>query len=263
MKNTTKIYTLVASFALLIMSCSHTNTNLSDDLQSMDESTLFSNEILDGYIRINASNIALNNIDRFHIDMFFLDPSNKKTLHAGKVSLGNLNFEPNKNSDYPSPFYPSKSDNFETYWGKPLDIKIEGNIANGFEPAKATYKMPELIKITIPHNAFASRSAATIVKWNPGSEKNEKVYLRIEYPHPPFGNKENVDIMKGKDQVWSKLVPDNGEFSISPEIIKKFPAKGTLTIKVARFEADEIKSGTKRIGVYFYTLASSSLTIAE
>ncbi len=261
MKNTTKIYTLVASFTFLVMSCSHTNTNLSDDLQSMDESTLFSNEIIDGYIRINASNIALNNIDRFHIDMFFLDPSNKKTLNAGKVSLGNLKFEPNKNSDYPSPFYPAKSDNFESYWGKPLDIEIEGNIVNGFEPAKATFKMPELIKMTIPQNGFASRSSATQVKWTSGSDKTAKVYLRIEYE--PSYNKQYASLMKGKSQAWSKLLPDNGEFSISPEIIKKFPAKGTLTINVARFDAQEIKSGTKRIGVYGYTVASNSLTITE
>jgi len=261
MKNITRIYTLVASFALLIMSCSHTNTNLSDDLQSMDESTLFTNEILDGYIRINASNIALNNIDRFHIDMFFLNPSDKKTLHAGKVSLGNLKFEPNKNSDYPSPFYPAKSDNFETYWGKPLDIEIEGNIANGFEPAKATFKMPELLKMTIPQNSFASRSAATVVKWNPGSDKNEKVYIRIEYQ--PSYNKQYSSLMKDKSLSWSKLIPDNGEFSISPDIIKTFPVKGTLTINVARFDAQEIKSGKKIIGVYGYSVASHSLTIAE
>lgn len=175
--------------------------------------------------------------------------------------MGNLKFEPNKNWDYPSPFYPSKSDNFENYWGKPLDIEIEGNIANGFEPIKATFKMPELIKMAIPQNGVASRSAATVVKWTPRSDKTAKVYLRIEYE--PYYNKQYASLMKGKSQVWSKLLPDNGEFSISPEIIKKFPAKGTLTIKVARFDADEIKSGTKRIGVYFYTLASSSVTVAE
>lgn len=129
----------------------------------------------------------------------------------------------------PITFYPSKSDNFENYWGKPLDIEIEGNIANGFEPIKATFKMPELIKMAIPQNGVASRSAATVVKWTPRSDKTAKVYLRIEYE--PYYNKQYASLMKGKSQVWSKLLPDNGEFSISPEIIKNSPQRVRLLLR--------------------------------
>ncbi len=264
MKNKIIISALViSSIFIIISSCSHQSTSLSDEFQSMDESTIFSNEKVDGYIRINASNIATNNIDRFHIDMFFHDPSTKKSLSAGKVSVGNLKFEPNKNSDYPSPFYPTKNDNFETYWGKSQEINIEGNPANGFDPAKTSFKMPELIKMTIPSNGIASRNTATVIKWNSGSDKNNKIYLRVEYPLPPFGNKGNTNIIAGKDQVWSKLVADNGEFSISPEIIKKYPEKGTLNVKIIRYNADEIKSGTKSIWVFGYANASTTLTIKE